>query len=135
MRILHALMRAYAYLYHFILAALLAGIALVAYLTGVHNINTGGMTTIAGKDLSQLLLGMGILGMVLVILAILGIARWLFPLYAIGIAILMFRWLFMSPYSFSGGGEFRGAILLFLGAFLAMLFSFLEFRSRRNRRR
>lgn len=135
MQILHALFRAYAYVYYFVLAAFLAGIALVAYLTGVHNINTGGMTTVTGETLSRMLLAIGVVGIATVLLALLGIVRWLFPLFAIAAVVTMFRWLFLSPYSFGSAESFRLAILLFLGAIVAMLCSFLEFKNRKNKRR
>jgi hypothetical protein len=129
MAILNALLRYYAYLYHFLSAAFLAGLGLVAYLTGVHNLNTGGMMKLSGVQLSQCLIGIGVTGIVVVVLAVLGRFRFLFPIYATLAAFTMFRWFFASGYSFGTKEAFQGGLLYFAGAAGAMLCSFLDLRS------
>lgn len=128
-------MRAYAYLYFAGISALLTGIALVAYLSGVHNLNTGGMMTQKGEDLTRFLLAIGIVGLVTIVLALLGKLRWLFPIYALVLTIMMFRWLFMSGYAFDDAEAFRHGILFIAGALLATVFSIYTFKGRKNRRR
>jgi hypothetical protein len=137
MKILHALMRAYAYIYHFLLAAALTGIATVAYLSGVHNINTGGMMSLTGLQLTQCLLGIGLMGIVAVLLAVFGILRFLFPIYAAGAAFTLFRWFFASGYRFGSMEAFQWGIALFVGALGALLCSLLELKAgdrKRSRR-
>ncbi len=135
MMILNAALRVYAYVYHFLMAAFLVGLALVAYLTGVHNINTGGMNKMTGEVLTQCLLGIGVTGIGSVILAATGIFRLLFPIYAIGATFTLFRWFFASSYSFGSEDAFRWGVFLFAGSVGAMLASFREFQRRPAKRR
>lgn len=132
---MHALMRSFAYLYFAGVSAFLAGIALVAYLSGFHTLNSGGMTPQTGEDLSRLLLGIGVIGLITIALAVLGKMRWLFSIYAIFITIMMFRWLFLSSYTFESPDAFWMGVLLFGGAVIATLFSLFTLRSGRPRRR
>ena len=126
MKILDAALRLYAYLYHLLMAAFLGGLALVAYLTGVHNINSAGMNNLRGETLTQCLAGIAVTGILSVVLAATGIFRFLFPIYAVGAAFTIFRWFFASGYSFRDQGAFAWGVWLFLGALGAMLASFLE---------
>jgi hypothetical protein len=135
MRIVDALLRGYAYLYHFLMAAFLTGIALVAYLTGTHNINTGGMNQMTGVELTNCLLGIGLTGLLGVVLGATGIFRYLFPIYATGAAFTLFRWFFASAYRFDSQEAFQAGVLLFAGAVGAMLASWTEFRRRPKTRR
>ncbi len=130
MRILHAMMRAYAYAYHFLTALFLLGIAVVTYLGGKHTIDTGGMTDMTGEPLTRALLGIGLGGIVCVILAILGRFRWLFTIYAACAMVTMFRWFFLSSYRFENADAFQGAIWLFVGSVGAFLCSFPKMGSR-----
>ncbi len=132
---MHALMRSFAYLYFAGISAFLAGIALVAYFSGFHTLNSGGMMSQTGEDLSRLLLGIGGMGLITILLAVLGKLRWLFSLYAIAITIMMFRWLFLSSYTFESPDAFWMGVLLFGGAIIATLFSLVTLRSSRMRRR
>lgn len=119
MKALNALLRWFAYIYFFLLSALLVGLALVAYQSGMHNINTGGMTSVTGEPLSRLLMAIGLAGIVIVNLAIFGKLRWLLPVFAILAVVTMFRCLFLSSFRFESVSSFRTAVLLFLGGIVA----------------
>jgi hypothetical protein len=58
-----------------------------------------------------------------VILAITGKLRWLFPLWAGFVLVMMFRGFFLSSYSFADAGEFKFDVWLTAGALLAFLVS------------
>jgi hypothetical protein len=135
MKVLHALMRAYAYLFHLGNALFLTGLAGVAYLTGTHNLNSGGMVSYSGKELTQCLLGIGLTGIVCVLAGVTGKLKWLFPVYAIGAAFTMFRWFFTSGYHFGSQEAFQWGVAFFAGAIGAMLCSFLDFKTSKKARR
>ena len=126
MKALNALLRWYAYIYFFLVSAFLVGVAVVAYESGTHNINTGGMTSVTGEPLSRLLIVIGLAGILAVNLAIFGKLRWLLPAFAILAVLTMFRCLFLSSYRFESVSSFRTAVLFFLGGILAAGFSFLR---------
>lgn len=128
-------MRTFAYLYFAGISAFLTGIALVAYLSGAHNLKSGGMLTQTGEDLSRLLLAIGLAGLIIILLAVLGKVRWLFPIFALIFTIMLFRWLFMSPYTFEDADAFQMGLLIFGGAVVATAFSLLAFRTRKSIRR
>lgn len=118
------LLRLYAYLYHLALALFLMGIGIVAVWNGKDL--TLGMLPWQGSTLTQAVLVLGVVGLVGVLLAMTGVLRWLFPLWALVVLVLMFRGFFLTPYTFSGPDQFRGALLLTagaLGAFLGSLSS------------
>ena len=133
MSIVHGLLRFYAYAYHFLMAAFLVGLAAVAYISGTHNLDPGGMVSYSGKELSDCLLGIGLTGIVVVILAILNKLRWLFPVYALLAMITLFRWFFVSSYRFSDRDAFWGGVGLFVGAVGAFLGSLMELKRGRKR--
>lgn len=126
MKALNALLRWYAYIYFFLLSAFLAGLGIVAYASGMHNINTGGMATTTGEALSKMLLIIGLCGILAVILAVLGKFRWLLQGFAILAVIGMFRALFVSSYRYDSAAGFQGAAILFLGAIVAAACTFLR---------
>jgi hypothetical protein len=133
MKVIDALLRAYASLYLLGISAFLAGIAGVAYLTGVHNINTGGMLNFSGQPLTNCLLAMGLLGVASAVLSWLGgWWRFLLPLYALGTSFTLFRWFFASAYHFGSREAFDGALWLFAGS-LGALFSSLVVLKRSGR--
>ena len=126
MKALNALLRWYAYIYFFLVSAFLVGVAVVAYESATHNINTGGMTSVTGEPLSRLLIAIGLAGIVAVNLAIFGKLRWLLPAFAILAVLTMFRCLFLSSYRFESVSSFRTAVLFFLGGILAAACTFLR---------
>jgi hypothetical protein len=126
MKAINPLLRWYAYIYFFLLSAFLTGIALVAYKSGLHNINTGGMTTVTGEPLTRLLMAIGLCGILAVVLAIAGKFRWLLQAFGVLAVVTMFRCLFVSSYRFESSSAFQIAIWLFLAAIVAAACTFLS---------
>jgi LPXTG-motif cell wall-anchored protein len=125
------LLRVYAYLFHLVLGLLLAGMAIVALTSGTDL--TLGMLPWQGAQLTRAVLLLGLLGIICLALAVTGFARWLFPLWALFALIMMLRGFFLSSYTFSGAGEFKSAVWLTVGAFVAFLGSLSLFGRRRKR--
>ena len=125
------LLRAYAYGFHLLLGLLLAGMGIVA-LTSGHSL-TLGMLPWQGASLTRAILLLGVAGIICVALAVTGLARWLFPLWALFALYMMLRGFFLSTYAFSGVGEFRFAVWLTIGAFVAFVASLSLFGRRRKR--
>ena len=113
------LLRLYAYLYHLALSLFLIGIGIVAVWNGKDL--TLGMLPWQGSTLTQAVLVLGVVGLVCALLAATGALRWLFPLWALVVLVLMVRGFFLAPYTFSGPDQFWGAVLLTLGALGAFL--------------
>lgn len=125
------LLRIFAYLYHVSLALLLLGLGIAALSTGKDNLSLG-MLPWEGARLTQALLVLGVVGLLCVVLAVTGWLRFLFPLWALLILILMVRGFFVSPYTFPGEDEFKQAIWLTAGALVAFLASLTLFARRKR---
>lgn len=67
------------------------------------------------------LIGIGILGLILVILAVVGRLRLVFFLFCVAMFALLFKGLFLGTHTFAGADSFRNAILLVLGSLLAIV--------------
>ena len=122
------LFRLYAYLYHLILCLFLLGIGVVAY-SGGKALNLG-MLPWEGDRLTESLIGLGIIGLICIFGAITGWFRWLFPLWTLVVFVMMVRGFFLTPYTFSSDDEFKQAVCLTLGAFVAFLASLTLLRRR-----
>jgi hypothetical protein len=127
-----ALLRIYSYLYETILALFLLGLAVVAIQS--HNINLG-MLPWKGHTLVHWLLGGALFGLLSILLAWMGKVRFLFLLYSLAVCGLMVRGYFLSGYVFSGKDEFRTALWLTVGALLAILGAWSQFRTKAVKRR
>jgi hypothetical protein len=118
-------------LYHVILALLLLGLGIAGLSTGKDNLNLG-MLPWEGARLTQALLVLGVVGLLCVVLAVTGWLRFLFPLWALVILILMVRGFFLSPYTFDGKDQFTEAIWLTVGALVAFVASLSLFARRKR---
>ena len=125
-------MRLYAYLYHFVFALFLLGLSLVALMSS----NTLKLPILPwqGEAATQWLLWGSILGLVSIGLAVTGIFRYLFPLWALAVLVVLVRGYILQPIPFSGVDEFQRAMLLTGGALLAFLASLTLFTANRRRR-
>jgi hypothetical protein len=74
---------------------------------------------------------LGIVGLFSTLLALFGVFRYLFPLWAALVVWLMIKGFFLSAMTFSGPSSFRWAVLLTLGSVLAFLGAVSALRSRR----
>lgn len=143
MRVLGVLFRIYSYLYHLTLALFLLGIAVVAIVTHLQshphegagtNLNLG-MLPWKGHTLVHWLLGASLFGLLSIVLAWMGKLRFLFLLYSLAVFGMMFRGYFLGGYVFSGKDEFRMAIWLTVGALVAIVGAWSQFRRRAAKRR
>lgn len=118
------ILRGFSYIYHFILALLLTVIGALTLSSGLHNLNLT-MLPWKGAELTYWVLGLGIAGLVITLLAVTGAFRYLFPLWCLFALTMMVRGFFWnsSPFVFSGPGQFRTIILFVIGAIVAFLAS------------
>jgi hypothetical protein len=123
----------YSFLFHFVLALFLLGLAYVPLSAGAHNLKLG-MLPWEGRRLTYWVLTLGVAGLLCVFLAVTRIFRFVFPFWTLLILILMFRGFFLSSYTFSGAAGFRVAAWLVFGAFVAFIGSLSLFRRRRDSR-
>ena len=130
MKILHALMRFYSYLFTLFLSVFLTGFGAVAYLSGLHNwkIDTFIWT---GEDLSKAMLILGVLGGLSVLMAFFNIFRGLLPVMALIFFGLIVYGFFWQSYRFADAEQFQGILALAGGALVSFLCSLLLFKRRR----
>lgn len=131
MSVIGALFRIYSYLYHLLLALLLLGIAVVSM--DSHTLHLG-MLPWKGRTLICWLFGVSLFGLLSIILAWLNRLRILFLLYSLIVFGMMARGYFLGGYAFSGKDEFRFAICLTVGALLAIVGAWSQFRKTGKRR-
>jgi hypothetical protein len=126
-------MRVYSYIYHLILGLLMLGVSVVVLSGGSNNLRLG-MLPWTGQSLTRALLWGGILALLCVLLAITGWFRFLFPIWALAILIMMVRGYLLGSYAFSGRSEFNWVLVLIGGSLLAFFGSLSVFGARRQRR-
>jgi hypothetical protein len=130
MKILHALMRFYSYLFTLFLSVFLTGFGVVAYISGLHNwkIDTFIWT---GEDLSKAMLILGVLGGVSVLLAFFNIFKGLLPVMALIFFGLMVYGFFYQGYRFADADAFQGTAALTFGALGSFFCSLMMFKRER----
>jgi hypothetical protein len=126
-------MRAYAYIYHLILGLLMLGVSVVVLSSGNNNLRLS-MLPWTGESLTRALLWGGIIALLCVLLAITGWFRYLFPIWAMVVLVMMVRGYITGPYTFRGGSDFGWTLALIFGGLLAFLGSLSVFRAERTRR-
>src|ERR1700682_2012755 len=117
-----SILRACAYIYHFVLCLFLLGLGMAGMSNSPNSLKLP-MLPWEGATLTRAVAILGAVGIVCVILAITGKLRWLFPLWAGFVLVMMFRGFFLSSYSFADAGEFKFDVWLTAGALLAFLVS------------
>jgi hypothetical protein len=125
------MLRLYSYLYHLILALFLLGVAVIAMISP--NQLKMPMLPWSAPELKYWLLWGSLLGVLSIALAITGIFRYLFPLWALVVLVLMVRGYLLTPYPFPQRDAFYTALLLIAGALIAFLASLTLFRLRPRR--
>jgi hypothetical protein len=125
------ILRVYSYLYHLVLCLFLLGISIVA--TSSSNTLRLPMLPWSGADLNAWLFWGSLVGLISIVLAVTGTFRFLFPLWALAVFVLMFRGYILQPYTFEGKAGFYSTLWLLGGAFLALLASLTLFRAGRRR--
>jgi hypothetical protein len=127
MKILHALMRFYSYLYTLLISFFLTGFGVVAYISGLHNwkIDTFIWT---GQDLSTAMLAIGVTGGVSVLLAFFNVFRYLLPLVTLGFFGLSVWGFIVQGYKVDGVEAFQWLLAFTAGAGGSFLCSLMEFK-------
>jgi hypothetical protein len=125
------ILRVYSYLFHFLLCLFLVGMAILSMMSpGRLRLDVLPWT---GQDLTRWMLWGSIAGIFTIVLAVTGIFRYLFPLWALAVLVLMVRGYLLQPYTFEGKEPFYQALWLIGGALLAFLASLTLFRRKKRR--
>lgn len=134
MSILGAIVRVYSYLFHLVLSLFVLAIAFVTLTSGA---NTLQMEMLPWKNTALLywLLALGLVGIMAVVLAVTRKLPILFLIWSVVVFVLLVRGYIFSPYTFNGVADFSMILLLLLGALLACIGAWLQFRRKTHRRR
>jgi hypothetical protein len=127
------LLRIGAYVFHLLLSLFLLGLGIAGLLSGEESLRLG-MLPWEGAALTRAMLILGAAGIVCTILAMIGKLRWLFPLWALFVLVMMLRGFFLSAYSFADPGQFKFDVWLTVATLIAFLAS-LTLLGRRPARR
>jgi len=131
MKILHATMRFYSYLFTLFISFFLTGFGLVAFISDLHNWKIDTFIW-SGKDLSTAMLAIGVIGGVSVLLALFNIFRFLLPLVTMTLFALSVYGFILQGYRVEGGVEgFQWMLAFIAGAGGSFLCSLMEFKRRR----
>jgi hypothetical protein len=115
----------YSYAFEFLLSLLALILGIIGAVYG-HNLSLE-ILPWSGASLTHWLTGLGLIGLLCTILAMAGRLRFLFPLWALFVVVMLFRGYTFGSYSFSGSEGFKQALLFFSGAILAFLGSLTVF--------
>jgi len=121
--------RAYACVFELLVSLVALGLAWLSWADGLHLRLP--MFYAEGASLNWWLLGVGVVGLVVVLLAMTGAARWPLALWALVVFVQLFRGYFLSTYQFSGRAGFWEAAWFTLAALLAFMGSLTPQRKRR----
>lgn len=121
MRALRFLLHAFSYLFHFVLAVFLLGIAVVARGSHSASFDLPMIPWVSGAGQVPFLLIAAPIGIAVVLLAVRGRARALFTIYALFVWITALWGFFLGPYNFGGWDGFHTAVCFTLGATVAAI--------------
>jgi hypothetical protein len=122
-----AIMRYFSYLFHIVLALFLLALAGVAASTGTGSLRLG-MLPWTGDTLNYVLIFGSLVGLAIVLLAMKGVLRFLFLIWAFLVVVLLVKGYIFSRYTFAPN-EFRIAALLILGSLLSLLGAWFQLRT------
>jgi hypothetical protein len=126
------ILRVYSYLFHLILCFFLLGMTVIAMMsTATFTLD---VLPWKGDELERWLLWASLAGLMSVVLAITGIFRFLFPVWALIVVVMMIRGYLIQPYTFGGKDPFYETLWLIGAALLAFFGSLTVFGSRKRRR-
>ena len=116
--ILKAIMRYFSYLFHAVLALSLVLLSGIAITSGVGSLRLG-MLPWSGDTLNYVLFFGALVGLLTVLLAMKGVLRFLFLIWAFLVFVLLVKGYIFSRYSFQPN-EFRIAAFLILASLLSV---------------
>jgi hypothetical protein len=120
-----------SYLFHFVLALLLLGIAGLALASGPQDLQLG-MLPWSGSTLNYILLAGSLFGLLSVVLAVMGRLRFLFLLWSLAVAVLLAKGYIFSSYRF-GVGEWPRDIYLIAASWIAVAGAWFQLRRQSGR--
>ena len=121
MRAIAWLLRVFCYLFHTILSLALLGLGVVAVQSNVTDMKLETLPW-QGAELNHWLIIFGAIGLVCVILAVTGKARFLLALWSIFVLGILVRGVFFNPtVTFSGSEDFHNWLWLIGGAGIAFI--------------
>ena len=126
---LGAILRAFSYIYHLLICAVLLALSLVAYASENYNLKQD-LLPWTGKELFYWMLGLGLLGSISVILCFLGKVRVLFPMWALLVVIGLVRGLILGGMRFASATDFYYALCFLAAGLIALLGAWSAFRKR-----
>ena len=127
MAVLKAVISWLSYLFHFLLALLLLGIAALALASGPQNLHLE-MLPWSGSTLDYVLLAGSLFGLLSIGLAVTGRLRFLFLLWSLAVAVLLTKGYIFSGYRFAVG-EWRHAVYLITAAWVAVAGAWFQVRA------
>ena len=125
------LLRVFSYLLHLLLSLFLTLLGVVALVGGVHNLSLPVLPW-EGAKLTWWVLGLGIGGLLITLLAMTGKFRYLFPFWCLFALAMLIRGFFLSSLYYGSASSFEGAVALTVGALIAFVCSLWMFRTRRR---
>jgi len=130
LRAISLLLRLYSYAFELVVSLIALVLGIIAATHG-NNLNLD-MLPWTGASLTHWLTGLGLLGLACTLLAMTGWFRFLFPLWALLVVVILFRGYVFGSYSFGGPEGFKQALWFFLGAIVAFIGSLTVLRRRRE---
>lgn len=121
MGFLRGLLRVYSWIFETLLCLLGIGVAIVSLTVGKTDPVQIDWLPWSAASLPAWLIGLGIVGLIFVLLAVMGRLRILLFLFAAAIFALLTKGLFFTTNSFEGPEDGRNSLLLVIGAFVALI--------------
>jgi hypothetical protein len=119
-QLVKAIVRAFSYVYHAVLALFLAAVAGLTLMTSPQSLHLD-MLPWTGSTLAYVVFFSALFGLATVILAVNGTLRPLFFLWSLAVTVMMIRGFFFSGYRFSPGSSGPAqAAWLILGSLVAL---------------
>ena len=124
------LMRLFSFAFHLLLGAVMMAVGFIAWVSNQHTLQIG-LLPWTGPALTYLLMGLGLAGIVITLLAARKIVPVLFVFWSLAVLVMLARGYFFSSYNFGQSGV--GTALYFLAAALiAFIGSALQARAKRS---
>jgi hypothetical protein len=124
MRAIAWLLRIFCYLFHTMISVALLALGAVGVVSDAQHMKVQ-MLPWQGTELAHWLIGLGLVGLLSVLLAVMGRLRVLLPLWSVYVLGMLIKGVFLSStVSFEGREDFHNWLLLICGAVLALIGSF-----------
>jgi hypothetical protein len=118
---LRGVLRVYSWIFEALLCLLAIGVSIVSLTVGASDPVQMDFLPWSGATLPAWLIGLGILGLLFVLLALMGRLRILLFLFALAAFVLLAKGFFFSTHTFENAADGRNAGLLVLGALVAFI--------------